>query len=176
MQRVTRHRFLLGAFILLVESVAHSVANSPSAPKALQPPKDQVLILHLNAKGQQIYVCEAAAGVSAWKFKAPQANLYAESGELFGRHFAGPTWESNDGSRVVGKVMASAPSPDSDAIPWLLLTATSHDGAGVFSKVQSIQRLNTKGGVAPSTGCSAQNQKEETQVPYEASYYFYETR
>ena len=49
----------------------------------------------------------------------------------------------------------------------------SRSDSGMFSKVQTIQRLQTKGGVAPATGCGAANFKEETAVPYEAIYSFY---
>jgi hypothetical protein len=157
---------LLSAGVLLAES---------RVPKTLLPPQGEVLILHLNGKGKQIYTCQSAGGTHAWKLKAPDAKLFSESGELAGRHFAGPAWEANDGSRITGKVIASATSPDSNSIPWLLLTVTSHEGAGIMSGVQSIQRLETKAGIAPATGCSAANENEETSVPYEAGYYFYGT-
>jgi hypothetical protein len=49
----------------------------------------------------------------------------------------------------------------------------SHSDSGMFSRVQTIQRLQTKGGVAPATGCSAANFKEGRAVPYEAIYSFY---
>ncbi len=70
-------------------------------------------------------------------------------------------------------MVASQPSSEKGSIPWLLLKAVTHSDKGFFSRVQSIQRLATKGGVAPATGCSASNLKSETSVPYEATYYFY---
>jgi hypothetical protein len=142
-------------------------------PKTLLPPQGEVLILHLSGKGKQIYTCQSAGGVYAWKLKAPDAKLFRQNGELAGRHFAGPTWEASDGSRITGKLVASSPSPDSNSIPWLLLSVPSHDGAGIMSRVQSVQRLETKGGMAPGTGCSAPNENHETRVSYEATYYFY---
>jgi hypothetical protein len=166
---------LSSAFLLLPAATAWAqfAPDPPQAPKALRPPKGQTLILHLHGKGNQIYVCQGAAGVYAWKFKAPDAKLFGESGELAGSHFAGPTWEGNDGSRVIAQVAASVPSPRSGSIPWLLLTAIGRDDKGIMARVQSIQRLDTKGGVAPSAGCSAANKNTETAVPYEADYYFY---
>ena len=134
------------------------------------------MILHLQGKGNQIYVCQSATGAYAWKLKAPDAKLFGESGELTGRHFAGPTWEANDGSRVLAQPVASVPSPDSSSIPLLLLTAISHDGNGLMARVQSIQRLDTKGGVAPTGSCGAAIKNEEVAVPYEANYYFYGMR
>ena len=144
----------------------------PDVPKALQAPSGEVVV-SLEGKGSQIYVCQNAGGAYAWKFKAPEAKLFGDSGELLGRHFAGPTWEMNDGSRVTGKLVASAPSPDAKSIPWLLLTAVSHEGKGLMSRVDSIQRLKTKGGIAPASSCSAEIKDKEVSVPYQAYYYFY---
>ena len=172
---LTQHRssFLL-ALILAGTLQAQTTPSRPDAPKTLQPPTDQVLFLHLQGKGQQIYVCGTSTdGAPTWKFKAPEAKLYGANGELAGHHFAGPTWQANDESKVVGKVAATVPSPDANSVPWLLLTMVSRSEKGIFSRVRSIQRLATKGGVAPPAGCSASNQKEEISIPYEASYYFY---
>lgn len=102
----------------------------------------------------------------------PDAKLSDESGKQLGSHFAGPTWEWSDGSRVVGRAVANA-TPDPDSIPWLLLTATEHQGNGVMKNVSSIQRLSTKGGKAPAGGCDASHKGEETRSHYTAVYYFY---
>jgi len=75
---------------------------------------------------------------------------------------------------VTGKATANTPSPDSDSIPWLLITAASHSGnEGTLRKVTSIQRLNTKGGKAPGTGCVKQNVDQEVHVPNSADYLFF---
>jgi hypothetical protein len=148
-------------------------AETPDVPKELRVPDGQTLLLRLHGEGKQIYSCLNAAGVYAWKLKGPEARLIDEDGKVVGRHFAGPTWESTDGSRVTGKLAASVASPDAGSIPRLLLSAASHEGAGVMQRVLSIQRLDTKGGVAPSTGCAAGSENAETSIPYEASYYFY---
>lgn len=80
-------------------------------------------------------------------------------------------WESIDGSTVVGEVKARDPDPDGSAIPWLLLTAKSTAGAGDFGATKSIQRVHTRGSVAPSQPCSANNAKQVVRVPY-TTYYF----
>ena len=90
-----------------------------------------------------------------------------------GKHYAGPTWESNDGSKVVGEVKAKDAGPNASAIPWLLLSAKSTTGDGVFSHTQSIQRLHTVGGKAPADGCNQTLLGKETRVPYKATYFFY---
>ena len=165
----------LVALILSSSVGAAQFANpaAPKSPKELRAPKGQILLLRLHAKGEQVYVCQVAsdgARAPSWKFKAPKADLFGESAERVGRHFAGPTWEANDGSQVVGKLVVSVPSQDVDSIPWLLLAEVSRSEKGMFSRVESIQRLDTKGGTAPKTSCTL---KEETGVAYEAEYYLW---
>jgi hypothetical protein len=105
----------------------------------------------------------------------PDAKLLGESGKQVGSHFAGPTWEWSDGSRVIGRPVANA-TPDPESIPWLLLTAAQHEGEGVMKSVSSIQRLSTKGGKPPSGGCDASRKGEETRSRYTAVYCFYTHR
>jgi Protein of unknown function (DUF3455) len=46
-------------------------------------------------------------------------------------------------------------------------------GAGAMQGVSFIQRLNTKGGVAPAMACDAAGKGKRQQVAYEADYVFY---
>ena len=46
-------------------------------------------------------------------------------------------------------------------------------GAGAVMGVSYIQRLNTKGGVAPATTCDAMGKGKREVVAYEADYVFY---
>jgi len=127
----------------------------------------------------QIYDCKPNKDDPArfeWVFRAPEAELFDAAGKNIGKHYAGPTWESNDGSKVVGEVKARDNSPDPNAIPWLLLSAKSTSGNGVFSQTQSIQRVHTAGGNAPAAGCSQAQAGKELRVPYKAMYYFYRAR
>jgi hypothetical protein len=143
-------------------------------PEDLKPPANEKLVVQVHAIGDQIYTCQvnAANNPATWVLKAPDAKLATDDGKVFGKHFAGPSWEAADGSRVVGKAAANAASPDADAVPWLLVKVVSHAGAkGVLSPVTSIQRLNTKGGKAPADGCNAAGL--EMRVPYSADYLFY---
>jgi hypothetical protein len=144
---------------------------------ALQAPAGDLLHLSLTGKGVQIYQCTAASDSPThfeWKFQAPEAQLLDSRGQVIGKHYAGPTWEASDGSSVVGEVRARDDGPDASAIPWLLLTAKSVKGSGIFSKVHSIQRLNTTGGKPPEQSCGAANANQVVRVPYSARYYFYE--
>jgi hypothetical protein len=148
-------------------------ASAQQVPQTLQPPANEQLLLQVHAKGDQIYSCKGDAGQFAWTLKAPDAQLFDKEGKLFGKHFAGPSWEANDGSRVTGKAAANAPSADADSIPWLLITVVSHSGEGVLARVTSIQRLNTKGGKAAASGCDGGHVGQEVRVPYSADYLFF---
>jgi len=148
-------------------------ANGQQPPKELQPPAGEQLLLQVHAKGDQIYSCKADGGQFAWTLKAPDAQLFDKGGKLFGKHFAGPSWEASDGSRVTGKAVANTPSPDPDSIPWLLLTVVSRSGDGKLTRVTSIQRINTKGGKAPPSGCDAAHAGQEERAPYTADYIFF---
>src|SRR5258707_2239894 len=102
---------------------------------AVTPPQTSALLLELFADGVQIYTCEAKESRFQWSFKAPEANLFDKQGRQIGTHFGGPTWKLDDGSAVVGEVIAKADAPEPDAIQWLLLRAKSHEGSGTLSAV-----------------------------------------
>lgn len=148
-------------------------AVAQQVPPQLQPPANEKLLLQVHAKGDQIYTCKADGAQFNWALEAPDAQLFDKDGKPFGKHFAGPSWEATDGSRVTGKAVANAPSPDADSIPWLLVNVVSHEGTGVLSRASSIQRLNTKGGRAPASGCDAAHAGQKLRVPYTANYVFY---
>jgi len=142
-------------------------------PQQLQPPVSEQLLLQLHGEGDQVYTCKMDGTQFTWTLKAPEAQLFEKDGKYFGKHFAGPSWEANDGSRVTGKAAANTPSPDADSIPWLLVKIVSHDGDGLLSRVTTIQRLNTKGGKAPASGCDAAHVGREVRVRYSADYLFF---
>jgi hypothetical protein len=150
---------------------------APQVPDNLRAGDGEVLTAKGLAHGTQNYECAASdKGGFAWKLVGPEAQLADDSGKPLAHHFAGPTWESPDGSRVVGEVKAKADAPGGNAIPWLLLKAKSTSGSGIFGKVTSIQRLDTSGGVAPATGCDAASVGKKQNVEYRATYYFYSSK
>ncbi len=167
---------LFGTLAILTSGhAADSSATTPLVPDAVKVSSSEHLILTAKARGVQIYVCKASKDDPTkydWAFKAPEADLFDAQGKKIGHHFAGPTWKSTDGSLVVGTLKGHAQSPDANAIPWLLVSAKSHEGTGVFSTVTSIQRLETTGGKAP-TSCTSADAGKELRVPYTATYYFY---
>jgi hypothetical protein len=131
-------------------------------------PEGNRLSGHVYAAGVQIYRWSG----SNWVFVAPEARLFADScyqGEI-GIHYAGPTWEAADGSKVAGARIDGC-TPERGAIPWLLLAATPAAEPGRFAGVTFIQRVNTIGGTAPSE--SGAFVGDEARVPYTTEYFFY---
>jgi uncharacterized protein DUF3455 len=164
----------MGAFALAISpaALADDVIPPPTLPSPLcdnlEVPAGNSVAFHAYAIGTQNYMWSG----SNWVFIAPSAILFGDpgyNGEV-AIHFAGPTWESNSGSKVVGHKLAAC-MPDTTAIPWLLLGAVSSQGPGVFDRVTFIQRVNTVGGKAPASSGTFVGQ--EADVPYTAEYYFY---
>jgi hypothetical protein len=164
------------AALLLLALVAPAVANARAANRApqlgvcqnLQVPTDNTVAFHVYAEGVQIYRWNG----TTWVFEAPEALLFADAKGhgVVGIHYAGPTWESVSGSEVRGMVLERC-TPDSDAIPWLLLAAVSTQGPGIFQRVTFIQRVNTVGGNAPTYEGTVPG--EAAFVPYTTEYFFY---
>jgi Protein of unknown function (DUF3455) len=173
-----KQRFAVIANLFVLTGLFSAVAQDRSlkVPEALNLPDARVLLLKARGEGVQIYECKTpadAAGQFKWVLKAPQADLINGKGENIGKHYAGPTWESNDGSKVIGELQQHVDSPNPGAIQWLLLKAKSNEGTGVFKVVTYIQRLDTQGGKAPATGCDSGHSGAEVRVHYSANYYFY---
>ena len=149
--------------------------RAPEVPAALQVPDGNKVEFHAYAIGVQIYVCTQSATDPtqfSWVFKAPEAVLYDADGNIVGIHYAGPTWETQSGSKVVGQRLAGA-TVDPTAIPWLLLVARTAEGPGVLARTTYVQRVNTAGGLAPASGADAAHVGQEARVPYTAEYFFY---
>ena len=166
-------------FSFVLSALAGCALPGPQVPDKLKAPAAQEVSLVAYAQGVQIYECQAGKVNPArfeWAFKAPQATLADRAGKTIGKHYGGPTWESDDGSKVVGQVVASDPGPDANAIPWLLLSAKSVSGSGVFGRTQTVQRVQTVAGKAPGATCEATQAGTEARVPYQAIYYFYNAR
>lgn len=172
-------RFIALAILFTVAGLtqaraAQPVADDNRAPElpavcgTLQVAADNQVAFHAYAVGVQVYRWNG----TAWVFVEPVANLFADRnfhGQV-GTHYAGPTWESNSGSKVVAKRVDGC-TPNASAIAWLKLEKVSTEGPGVFDGVTFVQRVNTTGGTAPSTPGSFVG--EEARVSYTAEYYFY---
>jgi hypothetical protein len=169
---------LLLAFLAAGHASPQAPTRLAKLPDKLNPGANESLATIVPAKGVQIYECRAGkdrAGGFEWVFVAPEAGLFDARGKPIGRHGAGPHWQANDGSRIVGTVKERAEAPIADAIPWLLLTAKAVGPEGSFSKVTSIQRVNTVGGLAPAAGCTRDTTGTAVRIDYTADYYFFES-
>lgn len=164
---------LVGLALRPVSARPFDNPNGPELPAqcvSLEIPSGNKLAFHVYARGVQIYKWNGMT----WDFVAPMASLFAEPnffGEV-GSHYVGPTWESKSGSKVIGKrVPGTGCTPDSSAVAWLLLEKVTTSGAGIFSAVTYIQRVNTVGGVTPTSPGSVVGELME--VPYTAEYFLY---
>lgn len=169
-----------GVFLLVALVAGCASLQSPGTavqvPDKLKPGAYESLAMIVPAKGVQIYKCRASkdpTGGYEWAFVAPEAELYDAGGNRIGRHYAGPHWESTDGSKIRGALKERADAPATDAIPWLLLTAKSVGPEGSFSQITSVQRVNTVGGVAPKSGCSRAAAGTAARINYTADYYLF---
>jgi hypothetical protein len=157
------------AFLMLAAPFYPAQAEMPAGIDA----PDQSLVTTIHAVGAQISECKAdAAGRLFWQFREPVATLFVD-GKTVGRHYAGPNWELTDGSAVVGKVSGRAPAASAHDIPLLRLDVAQRRGAGELSGITTIQRINTRGGVAEG-GCERAG--AYLSVPYTADYTFFRKR
>ncbi|QNK02193.1 DUF3455 domain-containing protein [Dyella telluris] len=145
-----------------------------ATPATLQPPAGYKVAFTAKATGVQIYTSTAETGSAPkWTFEAPLAELRSASGVI--HHYAGPSWEAADGSKVVRDKeapVATVPARQASAdIPWLLIKVSPDATPGILSKVVYVQRVETKGGVAPASAPTREGTK--VGVPYTATYVFY---
>ena len=167
---------LVASLPFALSLAAGAAAAAEPVPDSLAPPAGLKRVLEASAVGVQIYRCktpkDAASGAAlAWTLEGPRASLTDQRGEAVARHYAGPTWEATDGSKITGKVAARADATEKGAVAWLLLTAESAGNPGRFDKVRAVQRLYTSGGSAPAGACAKLD--EVLEVPYRAMYVFW---
>jgi Protein of unknown function (DUF3455) len=142
--------------------------RAPEVPARLVVPDGNKVHAHGFGVGFQIYTWNG----TNWGTAVPEATLFDEDGDFLASHFAGPTWESKDGSKVVGALPPDAAViVDTNAIPWLRLKALTAEGPGIFDDTTYIQRINTTGGTAPSNPGAFVGQV--AREPYTADYFFY---
>jgi hypothetical protein len=148
--------------------------SAPDVPDAIAVPAGLEPILFARGSGSQVYSCQASPdGKFAWILKAPEADLKDRKDKVIGQHSAGPTWKLNDGSEVTGKAVAHVDSLDEESVPWLLVDVTTNSGKGVLANVTKIQRVYTRGGMPPTSGCDASHKGDETKSKYTADYFFF---
>jgi len=185
------------AALVLAVSVAAAQARAdevvpPPVPAEIRVPEGNVAFMAGHAVGTQNYVCLPAGTGFKYTLFTPQATLFDGRSKEVTTHYFSPnpeeagtvraTWQhSQDSSAVWGQ--AVQPSTDSrfvapGAIPWVLLKAKGHaagpGGGNALAGTTYIQRVNTTGGSAPASGCSAlADVGAQAFVPYTADYVFF---
>jgi len=158
---------VLGCSLLLCK-ILPCVAQG-AIPDAVAAAGNETVVLAVHAEGAQVYDCKPGEGGRlAWQFREPIATLM-ENGKTVGRHYAGPTWEHVDGSRVVAKPVGKAGGATARDIPWLKLEVVEARGTGILNGVTAIQRVRTRGGQIDG-GCDAAGVTQA--APYAADYVF----
>lgn len=165
----------------------------PPVPLDIDVPTGHSVYLKGHAVGTQNYVCLPEGDKLKWKLMAPQATLFETSrGAPYQQtmtHFLGaypvgygpafPSWQhSFDSSQVWGRKRSESADPayvEPGAIPWLLVEAVGGErgpaGSSVLAETTYIHRVNTSGGLAPSSECA--NLGALVLMPYAADYFFY---
>jgi len=179
--------------VALPHAAAAQTLTPPSVPANIQVPAGNHVFLIGHGVGTQNYVCSPTTSIGqvAWTLFTPQATLFSDGGEELITHFFSPnpveggivrvTWQSTDTSTVWGKVIATSTDAafvNQDAVAWLLVQAVGTQvgptGGATMVGTTFIQRVNTFGGVAPSTGCDVPTELgKKAFIPYTADYVFY---
>ncbi|ERT19811.1 hypothetical protein O162_03850 [Pseudomonas putida SJ3] len=167
---------LLAACLVLASGAAHAQSGVPDAIKV---PDGHAIMLETVGVGEITYECRdkaSAPGQMEWVFVGPKAVLSDRSGKPVGDYFGPPaTWQAKDGSKVTGTQLAVAPAAKGD-IPYQLVKANPAEGKGAMQGVSYIQRVATRGGVAPSMDCTAQSKGAQQVVKYQADYVFWSAK
>ena len=151
----------------------YSQANLPAT---VQVPAGNKVAMETVGVGEITYQCSPKKDMAdqfEWVFVGPDAKLNDRSGKQVGKYYGPPaTWESMDGSKLTATQVAVSPGATGSS-PMQLVKANPAMGSGAMNGVTYIQRLNTKGGVAPTMACDAAGMGKQQSVKYEADYVFY---
>lgn len=169
------------ALVISLLAACGSMATAPmydqaGLPAAVQAPAGNKVAMETVGVGEITYQCNAKKDMAdqfEWVFVGPDAKLNDRSGKQVGKYYGPPaTWENMDGSKLTGAQVAVSPSTAGN-IPNQLVKANPAMGSGAMSGVTYIQRVNTMGGVAPSSPCAAATVGSKQIVKYQADYIFY---
>jgi hypothetical protein len=185
------------AFVALPQAArAEKKVTPPPVPAGLEVEAGNEAVFVGHGVGTQNYVCLPSGSTVAWTLFTPEATLFDDRGKQLTTHFFSPnpqdggivraTWQdSKDTSTVWGTLINSSSDAafvNRGAIAWLLLQVAPKVGAQEgptggdrLTETTFIQRLNTVGGLAPTTDCAVTADiGKKAFVPYTADYFFYE--
>ena len=167
---------LASAAVLLSACATSPMYLQDALPASVQVPAGNTVAMQTVGAGDITYECRVKkdmAGQFEWVFVGPDAVLSDRSGKKVGKYYGPPaTWESNDGSKITATQLAVSPASAGN-IPFQLVKANPAMGSGAMNGVTYIQRVATKGGVAPATACGAGNVGSKEVVKYQADYIFW---
>jgi len=164
------HLFSIFGLTLVFAAFQHSAFSEDVS--GIVEPENCAIVLAVAAEGVQIYESKPnPAGGFQWSLKAPEAELKSASGQVLGKHGAGPSWTLNDGSSIVGSLPPLKNMAASGTIPWLLIAVKSKSGSGTLDKVDYVLRVATDGGVAPVEPPNVDG--ATARVKYHAIYIFF---
>jgi uncharacterized protein DUF3455 len=174
--------------LALPQAANAQTVTPPIVPPGLEVPAPSQAFLLGRGVGTQNYECQPvdALGHVDWTLFTPEATLFSDQQEQLTTHFFSPnpkdrvvvpTWQAADTSAVWARGIASA-TVDPNSIAWVKLatvaTQVGPTGGTTLSGTTFVQRVNTIGGLAPSTGCDQlPDVGKRAFVPYTADYFFY---
>jgi hypothetical protein len=169
---------ILAVVVVGLPGLANAGPAEPPVPAKIVVPEENKLFLVGHAVGVQIHECVLDASGYRWRFVGPRADLYGDNGKLLATHFAGPRWQTRDGSTIQAALDGDGSvTVDPTAIPWLRLRVTSTVSGADGDRLGAttyIQRLNTTGGLAPAPAtCIAGAVGSVAEIPYTADYAFW---
>ena len=189
----------VGVALMIAPAQADGV-TPPAVPGDITVPAGNVAYLVGHATGTQNYVCLPSGSGVAFTLFTPEATLFDDGNKQIITHYFSPdlnpipgqdtlntiraTWQSQDTSTVWAKATGAATTVTdptfvaSGAVAWLRLQVVGAQngptGGARLSSTTFIQRVNTSGGLAPSTGCSTSaDVGHEAFQPYTADYVFF---
>jgi hypothetical protein len=150
--------------------------DQSTLPDAVKVPAGNKVVMETVGIGETTYECrdkKDAPGQMEWAFVGPNAVLKDRKGATVGAYYGPPaTWKSTDGSEVTATQLAVSPAPAGN-IPLQLVKANPAKGNGAMMGVTYIQRVASKGGVAPAMACDAAAKGKKEIVKYQADYIIY---
>jgi Protein of unknown function (DUF3455) len=168
--------FVLSACAGAPMAPAAAMFKQDALPDAVKVPAGNKVVLETVGVGEITYECrdkKDAAGQFEWVFAGPAAVLNDRGGKAIGSYYGPPaTWQSSDGSKITATQLAVAPAGAGN-IPLQLVKANPASSAGAMMGVTYIQRVATKGGVAPASSCDATSKGKKEVVKYQADYIFW---
>ena len=188
------------AFTVPLPQPAHAdPLTPPEVPDRLVPTGATAFLVG-HATGTQNYVCLPSGAGFAFVLFTPEATLFDDNGKQIITHYFSPnlgpippevigtiraTWQDSHDTSTVWASATQIATHDTDpdfvqegAVAWVLLQVVGSQsgpiGSNKLTPTTFVQRVNTSGGLAPSTGCaSATDVGREAFMPYTADYVFF---